>query len=258
MPLCEAAGRGKAPFRIKAVSGETTGTGRETPVSFIFSFQEEAVLAEEFVLELPGGWNWDKKQSMAGSYKKGDELRLDLVVRRNGQPLPFYPQSVRLSQPWAQGAAEAEAKIYYTPYGTTEVWDKADFFNLDRVWINPASKKEKQRLTLAKSDIPEGHTGATRLQFVEGLAYAVPMMPVAGEGNAQSILGKRFRGTVQGRLVSNITNDVRSSVNIPLSGVLVELREGIEVFASQYTMPTDDFLWLMTKPKAFWREICLN
>jgi hypothetical protein len=57
--------------------------------------------------------------------------------------------------------------------------------------------------------------------------------------------GRRFSGKVCGRLVSPIVNDARRDVNIPLSGILIKLKERDaftdEVFAETHTDAQGNF-----------------
>ena len=151
-------------------------------------------------------------------------------------------------------AKKALSSIYFTLYGTTEVWNMDDFTSLPRLW-ETQNTPPPARVAINKNSIPISNRPSldaineeweTDFQhvFYPGLPYAIEMKAAHPDSlqhyrdldsiNAPTdtindpnsiIIGKTFKGRVRGRLTTTITNDLGQTVQIPLAGILVKVKE---------------------------------
>ncbi|WP_035557485.1 hypothetical protein [Hymenobacter sp. IS2118] len=145
-------------------------------------------------------------------------------IRLNYSPaqLPYYPVRVTATLATMRDGANTlinhDCYVYFTPYGSAEIWDVADYARLRRSWLVGNEATAPARLSVPRSAIPVSNIGANEeagpqdyigMRFVEGLAYAVPMRyasptnsenapptdPLARDGCG---LGqRRYRGRIQ-------------------------------------------------------------
>lgn len=185
-----------------------------------------------------------------------------------------------IAPPADQERLVAKGKVYFTPYNTTEVWSEGDFMNLKRTWFLKGSSMDTTRISVPKSSVPVSNIQPTdsvsedwedelQLKFVPGLAYAVQMKAVHpdiiaaqniddGPDSAllavQARVGRKFSGTITGRLVSTVMNDVGAIVNIPLAGVLIKLKETDKVFNEEFGEVTTDANGNFTITYSVWQS----
>jgi hypothetical protein len=187
---------------------------------------------------------------------------------------------------------KAIGKVYFTPYNTVELWSVEDFENTYRSWIDPSNNPLAQRIYVAEADIPVSDLNLaidtlngqdqedveTQEIFVTGLAYSIPMkidyaaIPEGWEDDGpdstytedpcegcpieqQRLFGRTFSGTVTGRPTSRIVNDVGVTVDIPLSGVFIKLKEDDrfidEDFGTTHTDANGNFTFTYSKSQSF-------
>jgi Leucine-rich repeat (LRR) protein len=202
---------------------------------------------------------------------KGDSVDFRVQLNYSTGSVPFFPQDISFSFNTIRGAnrqnQKAIGKVFFTPYNTTEIWSTGDFYSLNRVWIERGSIPDTTRRFIAKTAIPVSDILPTdaiieewqddfQWKQVPGLAYMVQMRGVDpsiieqqnqddGPDSTLSVTsfrigGRTFSGTVQGRLVSLIRNDLGFDIVIPLSGVLVKLKEMDKLFNEEFGEATTD------------------
>lgn len=189
----------------------------------------------------------------------GDSILVSYNLTYDTALLPFYPQGIEIKQPvFFNGATPdsaehyiiCEGKIFFTPYNTVEIWSDHDFYELPRSWKTPDSPAP-QRIFIPQNQIPVSNIPDTfrvdpawqdELQIISlpGLAYDVEMMPLhpdtlahysqtIGDGEDSITHNKQlptFTGTISGRLVAFINNDLRDPpITLPLSGIMVKLKD---------------------------------
>lgn len=173
----------------------------------------------------------------------GESMSFWFEVNYDRMDRPFYPQEVNIEIEYYKpeniqvnrppknphhgnvlGETERtniKGMIYFTPYGSIELWDIADFHNLKRVWLSETDPQPDRKQVSAKSiptsDLDDSMNPALNpwqddwnLVFVEGLAYAVPMkrknksnMPEKGK-TALLNYNYRINGTVSSSLIDDI------------------------------------------------------
>lgn len=214
----------------------------------------------------------DKKEKDKKCKEKEYKIKLCYIVTYNTKDIPYYPVSFTLTTP----QYTYEGRIYFTPYNTIEIWDSYDYSMLKRVWLIP-SMEIPQRVYVDKKDIPvsdipvdynpvEEWQDDARLVFIDGLAYAIPMLPTnpdslsplelpdtttlsisKAEGKSnEAKLFSNCGGCSWGRnrFHADITGNVRSLINgkttdpIPLSGLKVQLYETDGLFERVHGVAT--------------------
>lgn len=145
----------------------------------------------------------------------GSSVMVTINLPYNVKNLPFHHQRLRLgvrSAGEAHWHAIAHAYVYFTPYGTAELWNATDFDNLKRVWISRIDQGGKRR-PISRKEIPASDlTDEEWLDdnfpkeylFPEGLAYGIPVR-AASKKNARS--GNVYSGNIRGRIVTVIDGD---------------------------------------------------
>lgn len=183
----------------------------------------------------------------------GDSSLLTAVLHYNPASLPYAPVRFSITGRPTTTAAGAhdpvtvDGYVYFTPYGTVEVWNIADFHGLRRKWITTTDPTAQRRIiartAIPVSDIPADYVAAPNEEFREismpGLSYTVPMLwPDSTQWLNDSTarrdgcgpLWKMFKGRIQNvRLFTWHTPDVwsgsASPVKIWLKGVEVQIKE---------------------------------
>ncbi|MDR1345584.1 MAG: hypothetical protein LBK03_02640, partial [Bacteroidales bacterium] len=94
--------------------------------------------------QLPLKWTARELSSpVTGRHLPGKSLALDFAVMLPDiSQLPFYAQHIEFQVIIdTTGAADKRISvggyIYFTPYGTIEIWDMEDFTHLKRAWLEP-------------------------------------------------------------------------------------------------------------------------
>ena len=88
-------------------------------------------------------------------------------MRINYSPtnLPYYPVRVtatlRTLQAGQTKLVNHDCYIYFTPYGSAEIWDIADYKRLRRSWLIGDESAAPVRTSVARSAIPVSNIGAT-------------------------------------------------------------------------------------------------
>lgn len=183
----------------------------------------------------------------------GDSLMYSITLSYDQNNLPYYPADVVLA---FNDSLKRKAKLYFTPYGTLEVWDIGDYTTLNRTWIDPTSvETTPTRISVSQSSIPvsdlpsSGEIAddvAIYTVNVPGLAYSIPMLQpdtfnwdtgvfYSPGGNSKykadgcGFWGHRFNGRISNlRLTSlhipdGLTFNVADAVDIGLRDLEVDI-----------------------------------
>ncbi|HEX8329556.1 MAG TPA: LamG domain-containing protein [Hymenobacter sp.] len=142
--------------------------------------------------------------------------------------------------------------VYFTPYGSAEIWDIEDYGRLRRSWLVGDEATAPVRLSVARSAVPASNIGPTEeagpqdyigMRFVEGLAYAVPIRyssptnsendppadPQARDG-CGGLGQRRYRGRIENvRIFTMHTADDRRIVPIALKNARVRIMRSVDV-----------------------------
>jgi hypothetical protein len=189
----------------------------------------------------------------------GDSLILDISISYDSSNIPYYYKSVDNllffhNSKMQNSFSIAPINIYFTPWGTTEIWNLDDFSSLPRVWEIPKTP-EPNRVFIPKDSIPisnrppldsinlEWETDFQKISY-PNLPFAIEMAAAhpdslagyilldsiqdPGDSNSNSnsiIIGKTFKGRITGRLLCNYINDMGNPVIIPLAGIFIKVKE---------------------------------
>lgn len=87
-----------------------------------------------------------------------DSILIEITVNYNNNSLPYYYKSIdhyifSHSNDIEESMHLSASNIYFTPYGTTEVWNMIDFYSLPRVW-EIQKTPEPQRVYISKDSLP--------------------------------------------------------------------------------------------------------
>lgn len=123
---------GTMSISIKLIARDTTSIDSlqiESPE--LFSFTINGVLANKF----SGSGSYNSIYLLPDAYSS-----CNISVSYNASNLPYYPKEIKFKTYTHNTYGEvalsiADAMIYFTPYSTTEIWDRIDFDKLPRVWI---------------------------------------------------------------------------------------------------------------------------
>ena len=189
-----------------------------------------------------------------------DTASIYFTLSYDSTQLPYYPKEIVFSIKAINRFGDTfsiaiPAIVYFTLYGTTEIWDVEDFNLLPRKWL-PKISPEPTRVYVAQSSIP----ASTRpildsihiqhewqlefaLKHVENLPYEIEMEAYHPDSiaylahldsteidtetlNKRQILPQKFSGVITGKLVFNYIPDGSiTAVAIPLAGVRLKLVE---------------------------------
>lgn len=149
-------------------------------------------------LGLEGSIDWDTNNYFSLTYPQQPENRelaansdfvLPLTLTYDAANLPYYPVEIRVYQNFThkgvEGLSSRSVFVYFTPYNTIEVWDDFKQQTKRRKWLygneaNAPTRKYIPKDSIPISDIPIGYEATEgevfQYVFVEGLAYAIPML----------------------------------------------------------------------------------
>jgi hypothetical protein len=200
--------------------------------------------------------------SKNGSYpivlNTNDSVLIEITVSYNHTNLPYYFKKID-HYVYSHNNTDTSfhlsaANIYFTPYGTTEVWNMIDFYELPRIWevqdsIEPTRVYiDRDSIITSNLELLDSIHEAWEEDFQEvryaGLPYAIQMKAIHPDTLAMFMFqdstendsfvnpasltftfAKRFKGRIRGRLTSNYTNDLGVAIErIPLSGIRVKVK----------------------------------
>ena len=178
----------------------------------------------------------------ARSLASGQSATASIQVNYNPARLPYYPVHVtavlRTVLNGTSSLVSHDSYVYFTPYGTAEVWDIVDYGRLRRSWLVGDEATAPARLSIVRADVPVSNIGPEEeagpqdyigMRFVDGLAYAVPMRyssPTNSEnGKPQDPLARdgcgfgsrRYRGRIENVRVFTMHNRDGDGVAVPIA-----------------------------------------
>jgi hypothetical protein len=172
----------------------------------------------------------------------------------NTTQLPYYTSIVRVTgysfdADSALGKTATDVIVFFTPYNTTELWNRYDYEMLPRLWKQPNNDSiQPPRVYIAKDSIPI----STRLPVQSNLrttyeinneySVTLPNLPYYviqraytqaqidsvdaldnTTGTNSKLSTKNYYGSVTGRIYTSITNDDKNEEWIGLSGLHIKL-----------------------------------
>ena len=235
---------GSATYNAYLVSLDTL----ELDTGFIFHFTKIQSLSGSMI-------------SGSTNMLPGDTAFFQFSINYNTNNLPYYPVELIsfkkvISKYGDTLKAEFWSHLFFTPWNKIELMNHQDFKHCGRLWKNENENPNAQRVYISESSLPastwvEPDTSAAeweevpQYRTIPNLPYHIKMAAVhtdtliyyddhygdtipAGGQNFQNafIVGPRYLGTIRGRLVARIENDLGQFTDeMPLSGILVELKE---------------------------------
>lgn len=178
----------------------------------------------------------------------GDTDTVDITLSYDTASLPYFQRygivTTRLIGTDETTSVQDQVIVYFTPYGTVEVWSDKGLASLYRMWEKPY-KPEPSRVFIHSDSIPVTNVDPNdtssyidsnyQLSKVEGLPYAVVMQPIDpvlvsqyyDSINASSAIAlvRIFTGTIAGDITTTITNDRGITMDVPVVGALVYVAE---------------------------------
>jgi hypothetical protein len=238
------------------------------------------VVSDSLLLNMPTGWQVTTHTlaGIGHWYEAGDSVAFTINISYPTANLPYYPKVLEISQELRSldgdmFSATLFGRAFFTPWNSLEIFDDYDFYRSGRVWktVHPDST-EPSRVFIAKSEIPIcdiSDSDTVEYEWQEDyqladyphLPFYVKQLPIHPDtlaywdihridstdndtiNTVSSIalnLGPRYHGNVSGRLLIRQLNDRGEMVNIPLSGIIVELRERDFIDGLSYTTKWDD------------------
>ncbi|MBX9851907.1 MAG: hypothetical protein K2X86_09125 [Cytophagaceae bacterium] len=149
-----------SPATAEIKSKEHPMTNGKFMLHIQVSFKKDAVLSGNPTLQLPSGCQAQLVNTSPAhkNCKKNSKMQYVFQVTYPKTSLPFYPKPVVFTQA-VEGETEhgiyAEGRLYFTPYGTIEVFNMNDFYSSKRTWINEGSYIDTTRRYIAKNKIPK-------------------------------------------------------------------------------------------------------
>ena len=269
----------------KFISNEVQGISGSITAEIKFRFNYDVNFSNQPVFNLPSGWSYLLINNPTGlSFNQGDSIIIAVQFNYNTANLPFFPKTILykqevtlLNNPDIKEFANAEARVYFTPYNSVEIWNISDYYNIPRMWLDNKSNIDSTRTMLLKSSIPQTNLSQSDIitedwqedwtfKEVPGLAYLIPMKAVEpdsiilysdsiGGGEFSDMSKSTYVGTFTGRLVNIANNDLNVPTTIGLGGIRVRLLEldpwGYEVFDETYTNDDGTFTLSYSKWQTF-------
>jgi len=192
-------------------------------------------------------------------YIPGDTVYFNGTISHGIGWVPFFSQTFEIKHKIVhEGNRELinyQGYLYFTPWGSVEIWDNFDYFTIGRVWKQSGNGVDTTRIFVPKNKIPitdfnaedsfeEEWMSEFELADTLGLGFYVKKQPkhpdtvqyfanhfgddsIYHEFNDSTISGPapNYTGVIEGRLVTTFRNDLDEIVTMPLSGVFVKLME---------------------------------
>ena len=241
LPVHGGTGSGQEPiWQITMPSFETETKGKLEIEVNTTCLKENGLLFQPALLagqhrQWLRGWEVHSQPGTGIAAKRGNShtIRLALYVDPENLPFTYRRIQVGLRDEANQVVNKVSAYVYFTPYGTTEVWNRDDFQTLNRRWESmhqpqpgrhhwDRSKLSKKSADLLASGGPNKagllQAKPKKTRSFPGLAYSIPV-ETRPEEPIQSYK-MNIAGTVEGQVVVNING---SDMNI--ADIAVEVWE---------------------------------
>ena len=178
-----------------------------------------------------------------------------LMLHCSHSSLPYYPVKATVRFPLEQYGQELPIMeevsfyVWFTPWNTVEVWNATDYSSIKRQWLTPLKgADDPPRIDIDPAFLPVSNVPdqplddeewwyyEPNLHFVDGLAYAIPVM----RDNASEVenqnqtdradgcgIGKqRFKYKLEGNLASLYEEEnFYQQLELPLSDLYMQLYE---------------------------------
>lgn len=195
----------------------------------------------------------------------GDSLADSLEINYSNSRIPFYYQMLEMNCIMLSDSTKKQwllnhIYLYFTPYGTINIWNIDDFEKLIRVWNFDDYQQINKRVLANQSDLPV--TNLTLEEFINdsisksyishpALSYLVPIKKVIDTFDADEPLPgvpsmradgckhnhQRWTGVISGNLRALVEHDFEPD------GVVINLRGiSVEVWEKDQGTNVDDFL----------------
>lgn len=220
-----------------------------------------------------GGSNYfTLSQNPLDSTIDSDTFSTQFTFSYDQNNLPYYAKELvikgRYHEPGdttSTGTFEANARLYFTPYNTLEVWNLKDFHSLERIWLHPQEGQNPQRQYIHPDSIPESTiiTDTANINhewqkewdyvFMEGLGYAIPMKKdqqptcineetcVQSKRDDCGLSRQRYHYQVQGNIEEILRNDLGQWFSLPYSRLQIKFYEN-DVLPNLHTNIDDQYL----------------
>ena len=231
----------KPAFSLRPVSKELPKVDGNLRFSLVIKSGRATKLNELLSLEPSAGLvgaTAGPVGEVGGSIEAGDSLTREVYIQYDAEKLPYNFQTVevRLTNAQTQQTSGLTTLyVYFTPYGTVELWSQDDFDNQKRIWNEsdnpkePAKRKYVRREDIPVSDLTDEEWADDELQksyiSVEGLGYIIPTRHVEevdeDDGTGPESNFRTWRGTISG----NVRTLLRSGTQLPITGIRVTVMD---------------------------------
>jgi hypothetical protein len=250
--------------------------------SWVF-LQDTVSLSDSIASELPDSFEIDSISYINSPtvINKGDSIQVKVYLKSTFVQRPYFCKELFFSVNASKSDDTTEivfkAFIFYTPWNTIEIWNEVDFYTCGRKWHEPIEyDSDPELISFSKSLIPSSNfavnTNSEDWEYEyqpftkDGMAFDVKMAAIKPEildslslyfgddstwrdpfdTTSTSLLGiPTYTGIVKGKLTADIINDHGYTINMPLSGILVQIWEldfyGNEKFGEIHTDENGEF-----------------
>lgn len=183
------------------------------------------------------------------TYYHGDSICDSLEIQFSKNSIPFFYQKLVLQISDVLDSVQYGSenfKVYFTPYNTIELWNSDDFDGLKRIWDTPKWGFDSLRYYVHKDSLPISNmsdsdffSDSIPVSYLShpALPYLVPVNWIDDIYDEPSSNGiskrddgcgaskKRWKGTISGKLTTQVISDLGGNVTIPISGIRVKIME---------------------------------
>src|SRR3989338_5148209 len=132
MVLSSALSQTKALIKVVSKEDQTLDGNTEIEISYYFS--DSTSLSGNIQTIPKTGWSVINAENLpARNYYYSDTLTIKVQISYPLANLPFFPVTLHIKHQVTypdSGFLETQAKVYFTPYNSIEIWDYDDFINL--------------------------------------------------------------------------------------------------------------------------------
>lgn len=143
---------------MKVVSKEDRILDGNTDIELMYYFSDSTSLSGNPQLTLKTGWSSVITNPTPKTYYYQETTTVTINISYPTANIPFFPVSIPIKQLVTYpdtGYLETEAKLYFTPYNSVEIWDYNDFINLPRNWLSPDDSLDTMRVVVSRFDVPQ-------------------------------------------------------------------------------------------------------
>jgi hypothetical protein len=236
---------GTSTIKVDAVSNEVSNVSGSVNITLQITALDTAYIDSLWFGEtsiFTTSWNGTFTQT---NLTANGNATATITANYNTNALPYYPKQfeVLVSSHNARnegGINMAQIIVYFTPYNSTEIWSRDDFWALPRIWFMPeANAPEPARVFIPQNQIPVSdivpNKDSTktlyeyehqRLVTLPNLPYriimsALPQAPAQQQSESRTT---NFNGSISGNVIFKKRIDhYNTLVTCPFSGVHINL-----------------------------------